>query len=227
MAGPVRAVFLDVGGVLLLPPPEAAWTVLGETGVLDQERHRRAHYAGMTAYDRDLGDMDAYLRGFCLAYGVLEARLREATVALQETLRKTPWSTVFQDSVSGLRAISSTGVGLAIISNSDGTVERQLTSLGICQVGAGPGVAVAGIIDSHVVGLRKPDPAIFQHALRATGVRPGEAMHVGDSLVADVAGARGAGLLPVHFDPLGTCPDDRHSHARSLHDVAGWLAAQG
>jgi putative hydrolase of the HAD superfamily len=226
MAAPVRAVFLDVGGVLLLPPPEAAWAALGETGVLDPERHRRAHYAGMAAFDRAGGDAEAYLGGFCLAYGVSEARLAQATAALQDTLRRTPWSTVFEDSVSGLRALAATGVGLAIISNSDGTVERQLTSLGICQVGAGPGVTVASIIDSHVVGVRKPDPAIFQHALRATGVGPDQAMHVGDSLVADVEGAQRVGLRPVHFDPLGACPDDRHRHARSLHDVAARLAGQ-
>jgi putative hydrolase of the HAD superfamily len=222
----VRAVFIDVGGVLLLPPPEAAWTVLGETGILDLERHRRAHYAAMAAYDRARGDLEAYLWGFCLAYGVLEARVPEAAAALEETLRRTPWSTVFEDSVSGLGAIAATGVGLAIVSNSDGTVERQLMNLGICQVGAGAGVAVATIIDSHVVGRRKPDPAIFEEALRATGATPEQAMHVGDSLVADVEGAMGAGLRPVHFDPLGACQDDRHSHARSLHDVAGWLASR-
>jgi HAD superfamily hydrolase (TIGR01549 family) len=43
-------------------------------------------------------------------------------------------------------------------------------------------------------GLKKPRPEIFHHALEMLGVKPEEALFVGDSYPADIRGARGAGL---------------------------------
>ena len=42
---------------------------------------------------------------------------------------------------------------------------RVLRRSGVCQVGPGAGVAVRCVVDSHVVGVAKPDPAIFDHAV--------------------------------------------------------------
>ncbi len=46
-------------------------------------------------------------------------------------------------------------------------------------------------------GVAKPHPAIFRAAIAAMGVPPGRAVHVGDRLLADVAGARRAGMRAV------------------------------
>ena len=54
-----------------------------------------------------------------------------------------------------------------------------------------------GIVTSAGAGARKPSPAIFEQALALAGVRPDEAIHVGDTLDEDVAGARAAGIEPV------------------------------
>ncbi len=88
--------------------------------------------------------------------------------------------------------------------------------------GPGPGVRVGVILDSAVVGVAKPDPAIFRIALDALGVPAGgTVLHVGDSLRYDVAGALAAGLQPVHMDPYGYCPaPDGHPHVRSLAGLA-------
>ncbi|MBZ0275079.1 MAG: HAD family hydrolase [Anaerolineae bacterium] len=51
------------------------------------------------------------------------------------------------------------------------------------------------------VGYLKPHPAIFATALRCLGVSPDEAVFVGDSLSADVAGAQGAGMAAVWHKP--------------------------
>ncbi|MGH3191342.1 MAG: HAD family hydrolase [Streptosporangiaceae bacterium] len=94
---------------------------------------------------------------------------------------------------------------------------------GADQAGAdGAGVPVGVIIDSAVVGVAKPDPAIFRIALDALGVPPsGTVLYVGDSLRYDVAGALAAGLQPVHFDPYGYCPaPDGHRHVSSLVGLA-------
>ncbi len=50
---------------------------------------------------------------------------------------------------------------------------------------------------------RKPHPEAFRRACRALGIAPSEAVYVGDSLVNDVEGALGAGLIPVWVDRYG------------------------
>jgi len=51
---------------------------------------------------------------------------------------------------------------------------------------------------SSEVGIMKPDPAIFEIALARAGVAPAEAVFI-DDFVANVEGARRAGLLGIHF----------------------------
>ena len=50
------------------------------------------------------------------------------------------------------------------------------------------------VIDSSLVGLRKPDPEIYAFAARALGLPPGRILHVGDSWERDVAAAAAAGM---------------------------------
>ena len=57
---------------------------------------------------------------------------------------------------------------------------------------------VDAVVTSAEFGAAKPDPAIFAHALElAGGVPPGDAVHAGDSVHADVEGARAAGIAAV------------------------------
>nr|BBH93790.1 hypothetical protein KTA_19890 [Thermogemmatispora argillosa] len=55
----------------------------------------------------------------------------------------------------------------------------------------------ATIAISADLGVRKPDPAIFLHTLRALNVSPAEAAMVGDSLRSDIVGAKRLGLLAI------------------------------
>ena len=59
------------------------------------------------------------------------------------------------------------------------------------------------VIDSAVVGVEKPDPRIFELAVRQAGVAAHEAAYVGDLYSVDVLGARAAGLHPILLDPRG------------------------
>jgi len=85
------------------------------------------------------------------------------------------------------------------------------------------GIEVGVVVDSAVVGVAKPDPAIFEIALDALGVPAadrGAAIHVGDALQYDVAGALAAGIVPVHLDPFGDCAaPGGHQHIRALADL--------
>lgn len=60
------------------------------------------------------------------------------------------------------------------------------------------------IIISEVVGVHKPDPRIFYHAMEQAGVASAEScIMVGDTFQTDVCGAINAGITGVHFDPRG------------------------
>jgi HAD superfamily hydrolase (TIGR01549 family) len=53
------------------------------------------------------------------------------------------------------------------------------------------------IICSRDLGIRKPNPAIFEFVLSKLKVMANEAAHVGDSIEADMKGAKNAGLIPI------------------------------
>jgi hypothetical protein len=112
--------------------------------------------------------------------------------------------------------------GLCSSRNSLGHVEEGLT--GICQVGAGPGAVADAMIDSFHVGVEKPDPRIFELALETVGGLPEASVHVGDSVVYDVAGAAAAGIRAVHFDPWLSCATTDHGHVTSLVGVVASLS---
>lgn len=81
----------------------------------------------------------------------------------------------------------------------------------VCDVGLAPSPALIANLDRHgvlgyfthwsfsdAVGVYKPDPRIFAHALAGLRVSdPGDAWHIGDLRRTDIAGARGAGLGSV------------------------------
>jgi putative hydrolase of the HAD superfamily len=103
------------------------------------------------------------------------------------------------------------------VSNASGQVEHALALAGVCQVGAGPGVPVRVVIDSHVVGVAKPDPRIFEFALEHfDGVDRSRIVYVGDSVRMDIGGARSAGLAPVLLDPYDDHADADFPRIRSL-----------
>lgn len=221
----IRAVFLDVGGIFHLPAEDRLQAALAEVGfTLPPGVVSRAHYAGMIGHDRRDGEyeqlMEPYVEEMVRDLGVpagQESGARRAVLAA--LLQPGAWSGHLDESVQMLPALAATGVRLAIVSNADGTVEARLRDEAICQVGPGPYVEVDVVVDSTVVGIRKPDPRIWEAALAATRCAPENAVHVGDSLITDVAGARAAGITPIHFDPFHLCSMTDHRHAAAMADV--------
>ncbi len=64
---------------------------------------------------------------------------------------------------------------------------------------------------SNEVGYCKPDPRVFEKALNELKVRPEEAVHVGDLLRTDVAGAKGVGMKAVWVSEAGDYPHEECS----------------
>jgi 2-haloacid dehalogenase len=93
--------------------------------------------------------------------------------------------------IETLSALRERGLHLGIVSNID---DDQLTHLlALAQIAP----YFDSILSSEQAQSCKPDPAIFQEALRRAGCRPEEALFVGDTLPQDVAGARQVGLRAV------------------------------
>jgi putative hydrolase of the HAD superfamily len=231
----VDAVLIDVGGVLVLPADERVQGALARldvaTDALDLDR---AHYEGIVA----LGDgpvshhadgltiWHAYNRAYARVCGIADERLDEATeMLLEEFGRGDIWRQPIPGARDALAGLAARSLHLAIVSNADGTVEADLLKYEICQVGPGGGVRVGAILDSSVVGVSKPDPAIFHRALDELGVSPERTIHVGDTPAADVAGARAAGIRPVLIDPYDLHADADCMRAPSLAAVLDMLPA--
>jgi putative hydrolase of the HAD superfamily len=236
----ISAILLDAGGVLVFPQPDLLRPPLQALGVSpDVAAFERAHYRAMVVQDVAAAPPAAgtwwreYLVGYFAACGVAEDQCRELATEVAVATMGQAWTHVGTGAMAGLRALAALGLPMGVVSNSDGTVQAELRRLGVCYAPDMPashrpdtpdaaGIPVGVVVDSAVVGVAKPDPAIFGIALDALGVpASGTVLHVGDSLRYDVAGALAAGLEPVHLDPYGFCPaPDGHRHVRTLADLA-------
>jgi putative hydrolase of the HAD superfamily len=230
----ISAILLDAGGVMIFPQPDLLRPPLHAHGLSpDVAAFERAHYRAMVVQDLAGTPPVAgtwwreYLVGYLAACGVAEDRCRDLAVEVAQATAGQAWTHVGTGVIPGLQALAAHGLPMGVVSNSDGTVQAELRRLGVCyapngQEPATNGVQVGVVVDSAVVGVSKPDPAIFGIALEALGVpASGTVLHVGDSLRYDVAGARAAGLQPVHLDPHGFCPaPDGHRHIRTLAELA-------
>lgn len=220
----VDTVLLDAGGVLLLPDPAALREALAEEGVLiDDEAARMAHYACMAELDRldrlDWPAVDAFLLRHL---GVAEDRVAALVGRIEELYLSRPWVPI-KGAAEALVALQSAGYRLAVVSNATGTIEAQLLEGEICSVEGHRGARVEVVIDSHVVGVEKPDPRIFEIALEAIGGTRERCVYVGDTNFFDVRGARAARIRVLHADPFRMCPLEDHHHVSGLEELPDLL----
>ena len=72
------------------------------------------------------------------------------------------------------------------------------------------------LVDSELAGVKKPHPKIFKTALDMAGVSAAKSLMIGDSLEADILGAKAAGLQVLHFNAHG---EATHAHAPIVHSL--------
>lgn len=222
------AILFDAGGIFLLPDPTVLGPLLAYYGATsDIETHRRAHYAGMAAKSRvDAAetDWDDYNRAYVLGVGVNADDVESAMLVLDATRNAYIWRFAIADSVEALRQLVARDVPVGVVSNASGQIEEVLLRSGVCHVGDGPHSGVRVIVDSHVVGVAKPDPAIFEPALvHFPGVERERIAYVGDSVTMDIAGARAAGLHPILLDPFGDHEGADFERIVSLVELLAWV----
>jgi putative hydrolase of the HAD superfamily len=108
---------------------------------------------------------------------------------------------VFPVVVPALDALVSEGMRLAVVSNWAWQAPDLLHDLELAR-------HFEALVISARVGYLKPNRGIFEHALAVMRVGPDRALHVGDSVHADVEGARAIGIAAVLIDRA------THVHAR-------------
>lgn len=221
----IDAVVFDAGGVLLLPDAEAGRAAIATLGCESSaEDWRRAHYATLPLID-EMQPIDwlTHRRALATEIGVPGERVDAAAALIEDVMARTAWVAV-PGAADALRSLAKAGYQLAVVSNAWGTVAQWLEQNGICSVDGGDLPKVATVIDSHLVGVEKPDPRIFQLALDTLSVPPERCLYVGDTVRFDVNGALAAGLHPVHMDPYDFCAGS-HSHIATLAQLTSWLVA--
>lgn len=227
LPSPQPVLLIDVGGVLLLHNPDILMPITAKYGgPATFDDFQRAHYSCHHESRPAHGPGQDYFDLFPEHAGI-PAERREAFDAEYRAAHRTRNLCNWPDPAAkaSLQAIVDAGVPVAVVSQADGTIEAMLHEAQMCQVGEGAGVPVDTILDSEVVGFNKPDPRFFQLALDRLGARPDQAIHVGDTVRADVRGAQAAGIRALHYDPYGHCDDKpgTHEHVRSMAEVMPYL----
>ena len=77
----------------------------------------------------------------------------------------------------------------------------------------------AGIISAETVRACKPHREIFDKALETAGVKPEEAIHIGDSVISDVEPATMLGITPIYLSRSGSKPPEGVRVIRSLDEL--------
>lgn len=204
-----RAVLLDALGTLveLQPPAPRLAALLADAGFEVSEERAAAGFGAEIGYylkhHLDGSDRDGLddLRDRCaevLREALELPGLDHATArrVMLEALEFRP----YPDVEPALRALRDAGIRLVIASNWDCSLPDWLGPAGLLEL-------VDGVVTSADAGWPKPDPAVFRRALELAGAEAAEALHVGDSLENDVAGARRAGIRPVLLAREGEAPD--------------------
>lgn len=73
------------------------------------------------------------------------------------------------------------------------------------------------IVDSEMAGVKKPNPLIFELALKSAKASPEKSMMIGDNIEADILGAQAVGFHAIHFNAHN---DPRHEYCEMIHDLS-------
>lgn len=106
---------------------------------------------------------------------------------------------------------------LVLVSNFYGNVEAVLADFDLRRY-------FGAIIESAVVGVRKPDPAIFRLGVDALGLAPEEVLVVGDSLRKDILPAESLGCRTAWLKGKGwTADEDAATHPSVIKNLGDLL----
>ncbi len=232
----IKAIFFDLDGTLRHSVPEGGSvftdyvTSLGlhvnEEDRLRAMRWEHLYWASSADLREDLiaHSVDTerfwieYSRRRLVALGVspaLAVELAPRTSAHMGEMYR-PESIVPDDVRRTLPELQQAGYRMAVVSNRDKPFQEVLVSHGISEFF--DFALAAGEVNSY-----KPEPAVFEHALKQAKLTAEETVYIGDNYFADVIGARNAGLRPVLYDPIGIFPEADCATIKSFDELTSVL----
>jgi putative hydrolase of the HAD superfamily len=206
---PLRALFFDAAGTLIRPAEPVGKTYAQfalrhgieaePEGVMQvfrrvwRETSPPLHPAGQSAVDDDrgwwrylVGNVFGRVLGTPLAETALEDLFSELYLHYAQP---EAWN-VFDDVVPALADLAR-GHRLLVLSNFDRRLRSVLAGHGLLRF-------FEQVILSSEIGAAKPHERMFQAALAAAGCVPLEALHIGDDVTCDLAGAQNCGINAFH-----------------------------
>lgn len=79
------------------------------------------------------------------------------------------------------------------------------------------------VTDSEQVGVKKPNPIIFNHALQKVKANPESSIMIGDNMEADVLGALNFGMEAIYFNYLKTAAQSHIKQINKLEELKLFL----
>jgi putative hydrolase of the HAD superfamily len=214
-----RVIFFDVGNTLLFPNRAKILAPIAAA------RHPKlAQWQGLERRTKNQFDQGMQTgrvdHGFWWIFHTYLLEQLEENIALRETLventrNSANWDQILPGTRDALQRIRQ-NFRIAVISNSDGGIERVLSGCSIAE-------CFESITDSGFVGVEKPHRAIFDAALKTMNAHADKSIYVGDVYSVDYVGARNAGMDAVLFDVAGAYKNRDLPRVESLDQLETWL----
>jgi putative hydrolase of the HAD superfamily len=229
-----RSILFDAGETLVHPSPSFPELFLQ---VLAAEGHQRTghevldasgavfHRFSEAARDGDLWTTSPE-RSAAFWRGVYEQMLESLGLPGRDGLRDALYETftdlrnyaLFDDVDPTLDTLVPTGAVLGVVSNFEAWLEDLLGRLGVRD-------RLPVRVISGVVGIEKPDPAIWRLALDRCGVAAEDTAYVGDNPEFDVWPAAALGMTPVLIDRRARFPGHDGLRITDLRELPAVLEA--
>jgi putative hydrolase of the HAD superfamily len=214
-----RVIFFDVGNTLLFPNRAKMLAPISSDRHPTLEEWQALERRTKQEFDQDMqaGGVD---HGFWWIFHTSLLNDLGEDMSIRDTLventrNSANWDQILPGTRAALERIAE-NFRIAVISNSDGEIERVLSRCGIAD-------CFESITDSGIVGVEKPRPEIFEAALAAMKAGAGESLYVGDLYSVDYMGARNVGMDAVLLDVAGAYRDRDLPRVESLPELESRL----
>lgn len=226
----IRAVLFDVKGTLLYGPttPELYAELLSMEGfsvspdeVEDAMRRMPSELMRQYATMRTEEDESAFnaraIPALLSLLGLDDVKTALMLRLIENAYGYSAFYSLYPEVLPVLEKLRQRGLTMAVVSNWLPSLPRLLRDFEI-------DTYFQAAISGMATGLEKPDPRIFAEALKRIAIPAAAAIHVGDDLTEDVAGAASTGISPVWLNRTG---DPSEPECLTITDLRGLLMILG
>jgi putative hydrolase of the HAD superfamily len=212
----IEAILFDVGQTFLYPDFPFLKDLLAEYGVttdLETLNKGAATAREKIFRHREKENWKDYFTHWMQFAGAPEQKIPEILPRIFERhKREHLWSWLDPAAPEVFAALKKLGYRLGVISNSDGSIAGSMKKFGLVKF-------FDCILDSHVVGVEKPDPRIFEIALAQLNLPAEKCVYVGDNYDRDVIGARSVRMTTILLDPFEVVAEQDVLKIKQLDDL--------